>query len=64
MFVAGFMGSPSMNFLPTQIAVFGPAAVVLGESEGQTTRLPLPDEVATSAGGGRGVVLGNKCLIE
>ena len=58
MFVAGFMGSPSMNFLPAQIAVFGPAAVVSGESEGQTTRLPLPDEVAKSAGGGRRVVLG------
>jgi len=58
MFVAGFMGSPAMNFLPAQIAVSGPAAVVLAESEGQTTRLPLPDGVATRAGGGRRVVLG------
>ena len=29
MFVAGFMGSPPMNFLPAQIAASGPAAVVL-----------------------------------
>jgi multiple sugar transport system ATP-binding protein len=58
MFVAGFMGSPAMNFLPAQIALSGSAAVVLAESEGQTARLPLPDEVATRAGGGRRVVLG------
>jgi multiple sugar transport system ATP-binding protein len=58
MFVAGFMGSPPMNFLPAQIAVSGPPAVVLGDSERQGTRLPLPEEVATSAGGGRRVVLG------
>jgi multiple sugar transport system ATP-binding protein len=58
MFVAGFMGSPSMNFLPAQIAVSGPPAVVLGESERQATRLPLSEEVATSAGGDRRVVLG------
>jgi multiple sugar transport system ATP-binding protein len=58
MFVAGFMGSPPMNFLPAQIAVSGPAAVALAESEGQATRLPLPDEVATRVGAGRRVVLG------
>jgi multiple sugar transport system ATP-binding protein len=58
MFVAGFMGSPSMNFMPAQIAVSGPAAVVLMESEGQAMRLPLPREVATSVVGGRRVVLG------
>src|SRR6266478_1962649 len=58
MFVASFMGSPPMNFLPAQIAVSGPAAVVLTESDGQTTRLPLPEEVATFGGGGRRVVLG------
>src|SRR6266699_733070 len=33
MFVASFMGSPPMNFLPAQIAVSGPAAVVLTESD-------------------------------
>jgi multiple sugar transport system ATP-binding protein len=32
--------------------------VVLTESEGQAMRLPLPDKVAASAGGGRRVVLG------
>jgi multiple sugar transport system ATP-binding protein len=44
MFVAGFMGSPPMNFLP--------------ESEGEATQLVLPDKAATSAGAGRRVVLG------
>ena len=58
MFVAGFMGSPPMNFLPAETAVSGPAAVVLTESEGQATCLPLPDDVARSVGGGRRVVLG------
>jgi multiple sugar transport system ATP-binding protein len=58
MFIASFMGSPPMNFLPAQIAVSGPAAVVLTESDGQATRLPLPEKVAASGGGGRRVVLG------
>src|ERR1700730_12053222 len=42
MFVAGFMGSPSMNFLPAKIALSGPAAVALEECEGEEVRLPLP----------------------
>jgi multiple sugar transport system ATP-binding protein len=58
MFVAGFMGSPPMNFLPAQIAASGPASVVLGESESQVARLPLPENVAASAEAGRRVVLG------
>ena len=58
MFVAGFMGSPPMNFLPAQIPVSGPAAVALAESEGQAARLPLPDEIAIRVGAGRRVVLG------
>jgi multiple sugar transport system ATP-binding protein len=58
MFVAGFMGSPPMNFLPAQVAGSDPAAVMLDEGEGQVTRLPLPDKVATSGGGGRRVILG------
>ncbi len=58
MFVAGFMGSPPMNFLPAQISVSGSAAVVLTESEGQATHLPLPDKVAASVGASRRVVLG------
>ena len=41
-----------------QIAVSGPAALVLGESEGQAMRLPLPDKVVASAGEGRRVMLG------
>jgi len=41
-FVASFMGSPPMNFLPAQIAVSGPAAVLLKENDGQATRLPFP----------------------
>ena len=59
MFVAGFMGSPSMNFLPAQIALSGPAAaVVLEECEGEEVRLPLPEKVVASAGEGRRVMLG------
>ena len=58
MFVAGFMGSPAMNFVPARIAASGPATVVLEENEGQPTRLPLPDDVVASVGGGRRVVLG------
>src|SRR5260221_7891782 len=58
MVVASFMGSPPMNFLPPQIADSGPAAVVLTENDGQATRLPLPEEVATTGGSGRQVGLG------
>ncbi len=57
-FVASFMGSPPMNFLPAQTADSSPAAVVLTENNGQTTRLPLPEKVATTGGSGRHVVLG------
>jgi multiple sugar transport system ATP-binding protein len=58
MFVASFMGSPPMNFLPAQIGDSGPAAVVLAENNGQSKRLPLPETVAMSSGSGRRVVLG------
>src|SRR6202051_952650 len=58
MFVAGFMGSPPMNFLPAQVSGSDPATVVLTENEGQVTRLPLPGKVANSDGGGRRVMLG------
>src|SRR5260221_11351685 len=57
-FVASFMGSPPMNFLPAQTADSSPAAVVLTENNGQTTRLPLPEKVATTGASGRHVVLG------
>jgi multiple sugar transport system ATP-binding protein len=58
LFVAGFMGSPPMNFLPAQIAVSGSSVVLLEENEGQATHLPLPDAVAASVGASRRVVLG------
>jgi multiple sugar transport system ATP-binding protein len=58
MFVASFMGSPPMNFLPAQIADSGPASVVLMENGGQATRLPLPEKIVTSGNSGRRVVLG------
>ncbi len=57
-FVAGFMGSPPMNFLPAQIAASGPSGVVVDESEGRETRLPLPDKIVQAVGQGRRVVLG------
>jgi multiple sugar transport system ATP-binding protein len=70
MFVAGFMGSPSMNFLPAQIAygaasLAGPTSlakpagptVVLDEGNGQTIRLPLPEGIKSDSDG-RSVVLG------
>src|ERR1700720_4480881 len=50
MFVASFMGSPPMNFLPAQISASGPAAVVLSESDGAATQLPLPEGVAPATG--------------
>jgi multiple sugar transport system ATP-binding protein len=58
MFVASFMGSPPMNFLPAQIADSGPAGVVLTENNGRLTRLPLPKEVAMAGASGGRVVLG------
>ncbi|MBV9671780.1 MAG: TOBE domain-containing protein, partial [Verrucomicrobia bacterium] len=58
MFVAGFMGSPPMNFIGAQIADSGKVGVVLDQGAGQAAHLPLPPEVASSAGGGRRVVLG------
>ena len=69
MFVAGFMGSPSMNFLPAQISgaasLVGPTSlakpagptVVLDEGNGQTIRLPLPEGIKSDSDG-RSVVLG------
>src|ERR1700761_3139131 len=58
MFVAGFMGSPSMNFLPARIASSGPAAVEFTECEGEAVRLALPEKVVAAAGQGRRVMLG------
>jgi len=38
MFVAGFMGSPSMNFIPAELT---PAGVAIRTANGETTSLPL-----------------------
>src|SRR5258708_23233220 len=46
MFVASFMGSPSMNFLPAQINASGSPTVVLAEGNCEPNRLPLPKGVA------------------
>ena len=58
MFVASFMGSPPMNFLPAKVAFSNSPTVVLGEGNGEATRLPLPGEMAKSLADGRSVVLG------
>jgi multiple sugar transport system ATP-binding protein len=54
LFVAGFIGSPSMNFLRGRIAA-GRFAL---EHEGATTMLPLPPQLATLASDGMDVILG------
>jgi multiple sugar transport system ATP-binding protein len=58
MFVASFMGSPPMNFLPARISASGSPTVVLTEGNGQATALPLPEGVAKAGGDGRTIVLG------
>jgi multiple sugar transport system ATP-binding protein len=66
LFVASFMGSPPMNFLPAKVAFSGAASlaepkspsVVLGEGNGEAARLPLPEEIAKFVADGRTVVLG------
>jgi multiple sugar transport system ATP-binding protein len=59
MFVAGFMGSPAMNFLPAEIvAADGRPGIALGNGAGATV-LKLPSERAQSVGNaGRHVILG------
>src|SRR5918996_1650969 len=42
MFVAGFMGSPPMNFIPARLAAGGNRPEVVIESNGAVLRLPLP----------------------
>ena len=54
LFVAGFIGSPSMNFLRGQ-AAHGSFAL---EHGGVTTLLPLPAALAALCGAGRDVILG------
>ncbi len=59
LFVAGFIGSPSMNFLRGKLAELGSGIAFEAEHDGQRTALPLP---SASAGirqwVGRDVVLG------
>src|SRR5436190_8326491 len=59
MFVAGFMGSPAMNFLPAEIvAADGRAGIALGNGDGAIV-LKLPAERGASVGkAGRRVILG------
>ncbi len=56
MFVAGFMGSPSMNFIPATL-IDGGAAVELALHGGGSVALPLPFRLARAPIGNR-VVLG------
>ena len=60
MFVAGFMGSPAMNFLPAEIvAADGRPGIALTGGGGAPTVLKLAGERARALGGpGGAVVLG------
>ncbi len=58
MFVAGFMGSPSMNFIPGELAKLDNApAVAIALQDGKTATLPLPQAPASRPADGK-VVLG------
>ncbi len=47
LFVAGFIGSPSMNFIPVHVAIDGDGAPFVAiENAGRTMRLKLPFEAA------------------
>ena len=59
MFVAGFMGSPAMNFLPAEIVAADGRPGIALPNGGGTTVLKLPAERAAAAGSpGRRVILG------
>jgi multiple sugar transport system ATP-binding protein len=58
MFVAGFMGSPSMNFIPAELAKLDSApAVAIALHDGKTATLPLAQTPAARPADGK-VVLG------
>jgi multiple sugar transport system ATP-binding protein len=58
MFVAGFMGSPAMNFIPAELAsANGQPAVAVPTADGATAMLPLAEWTALGAPGRR-VILG------
>jgi multiple sugar transport system ATP-binding protein len=57
-FVAGFMGSPSMNFIPGELTkVDGRPAVAIALAGGETATLPLPQSPQSRPANGK-VVLG------
>ncbi len=59
MFVAGFMGSPSMNFIKCEVEQSGNQFYVEISSDGHTFKLPVPPEQAALAGyEGKEVLLG------
>jgi multiple sugar transport system ATP-binding protein len=60
LFVAGFMGSPSMNFINAQLtSAEGKAVVSVRTGDGKLAALPLQNGAAQSAGSiGREVILG------
>src|SRR6202451_2811388 len=58
MFVAGFMGSPSMNFIPGELTRLGNGlAVVIALGRGETATLRLPQTLGREPANGK-VVLG------
>jgi multiple sugar transport system ATP-binding protein len=58
MFVAGFMGSPSMNFIPGELAKLdGRPAITIMLADGERATLPLPNMPATRPANSK-VVLG------
>jgi len=59
MFVAGFMGSPSMNLFPATIALENGRAVAMATREGGgEIALPFPEHRGFEAQAGRDIVLG------
>ena len=59
LFVAGFMGSPSMNFIDAEFTTTGGgSAVSFPAADGSTISLALHDGAAAAAAGGRRVILG------
>ncbi len=58
-FVAGFMGSPSMNLFPATVGVDNGAAVARVElADGNQASLPFPDGNGMAGHDGRNIVLG------
>jgi multiple sugar transport system ATP-binding protein len=58
MFVAGFMGSPAMNFLPGEISIANGQTAVAIENGGKPTMIKLANGAGATGPAGRRVVLG------